>query len=166
MAIADRVAVMRAGRIEQVGSPAEIYARPSSLFVARFVGESIVLPGQVAALGGEGGDAVDVPGVGRLVGYATAPLAAGAQVQVLLRPQHLQLRPLEAAPATLPGWNRLTAEIEQVLFLGHRTECYLRLGEHRFIVWQNTPLAPSLRPGAPALIEWQAQDTLLLRAER
>jgi ABC-type Fe3+/spermidine/putrescine transport system ATPase subunit len=166
MAIADRVAVMRAGRIEQVGSPAEIYAKPSSLFVARFVGESIVLAGRVAALGGESGDAVDVPGIGRLVGYATASLAPGEQVQVLLRPQHLQLRPVDGAPAPLPGWNRLSAEIEQVLFLGHRTECYLRLGEHRIIVWQNAPLAPSLRSGAPALIEWQARDTLLLRAER
>jgi len=166
MAIADRVAVMRAGRIEQVGSPAEIYARPSSLFVARFVGESIVLAGKVAALGGDGGDVVDVPGAGRLTGEGIAPLSVGEQVQVLLRPQHLQLRPVEGAPAALPGWNRLTAEIEQVLFLGHRTECYLRLGEHRFIVWQNTPLAPSLQAGARALIEWQAQDTLLLRAER
>jgi ABC-type Fe3+/spermidine/putrescine transport system ATPase subunit len=118
------------------------------------------------ALGGDSGDVVEVPGAGRLTGHGIAPLTTGEQVQVLLRPQHLQLRAVEGAPVVLPGWNRLSAEIEQVLFLGHRTECYLRLGEHRFIVWQNAPLAPSLRPGVPALIEWQARDTLLLRAER
>src|SRR5262249_54153844 len=67
MAIADRIALMRAGRIEQLGNASEIYAAPRNLFVARFVGESNVLDGRVAPSDGRA-DAVDVPGIGRLRG--------------------------------------------------------------------------------------------------
>ena len=65
MAIADRIAVMQGGRIEQIGSTHEIYEKPASLFVGRFIGESNTFPAKIA--GTEAGRSLfDVKGLGRL----------------------------------------------------------------------------------------------------
>ncbi len=91
--ISDRVAVMRAGRIEQVSTPDELYLRPVNRFVAGFVGEANFLPGLVRH--GE---------VQTIVGRFRAPadeLAEGARAEVLLRPEQLHMLPvsrLETAP--------------------------------------------------------------------
>ncbi|MGH2427563.1 MAG: ABC transporter ATP-binding protein [Candidatus Limnocylindria bacterium] len=81
--IADRVAVMRAGRIEQVSTPDELYLRPANRFVAGFVGEANLLPGEVRH--GE---------VMTLVGRFRAgddSLADGTRAEVLLRPEQLHM---------------------------------------------------------------------------
>ena len=85
--ISDRVAVMRAGRIEQISTPDELYLRPVNRFVAGFVGEANLLPGEVRH--GE---------VQTLVGRFRAgddALADGARVEVLLRPEQLHMLPVE-----------------------------------------------------------------------
>jgi len=84
--ISDRVAVMRAGRIEQVSTPDELYLRPANRFVAGFVGEANFLSGEVH------GDEVHT-----LVGhFRAAPgfLAQGARADVLLRPEQLHMLPV------------------------------------------------------------------------
>ncbi|MGQ0608423.1 MAG: ABC transporter ATP-binding protein [Chloroflexota bacterium] len=91
--ISDRVAVMRAGRIEQVSTPDELYLRPVNRFVAGFVGEANLLPGDVRH--GE---------VQTLVGRfraGSSSLADGARAEVLLRPEQLHMLPvhrLSSAP--------------------------------------------------------------------
>jgi iron(III) transport system ATP-binding protein len=85
--ISDRVAVMRAGRIEQISSPDELYLRPINRFVAGFVGEANLLPGEVR--GGE---------VRTLVGRFRAPdgsMADGDRAEVLLRPEQLHMLPVD-----------------------------------------------------------------------
>jgi iron(III) transport system ATP-binding protein len=85
--ISDRVAVMRAGRIEQVSSPDELYLRPINRFVAGFVGEANLLPGHVR--GGQ---------VHTLVGRFRTPdrsLADGDRAEVLLRPEQLHMLPVD-----------------------------------------------------------------------
>jgi iron(III) transport system ATP-binding protein len=85
--ISDRVAVMRGGRIEQVSTPDELYLRPANRFVAGFVGEANLLPGEVRH--GE---------VQTLVGRFRAPggtLADGARAEVLLRPEQLHMLAVE-----------------------------------------------------------------------
>ena len=85
--ISDRVAVMRAGRIEQISTPDELYLRPVNRFVAGFVGEANLLPGEVRH--GE---------VQTLVGRFRAgdgALADGALAEVLLRPEQLHMLPVE-----------------------------------------------------------------------
>ena len=85
--ISDRVAVMRAGRMEQVSSPDELYLRPINRFVAGFVGEANLLAGEVR--GGE---------VRTLVGRFRSPvgtLADGARAEVLLRPEQLHMLPVD-----------------------------------------------------------------------
>ncbi len=85
LAVADRIGVMRAGRIEQFGSPVEIYASPATEFVADFVGRVNRLGGTVVSA-----SAVEIPGVGQL--SAETGLGSGAPVNVLIRPEQLGIR--------------------------------------------------------------------------
>jgi spermidine/putrescine transport system ATP-binding protein len=80
LTMSDRIAVMRKGRLAQVGTPEEIYSAPSNLFVAEFVGEASFLPGEVIETGAvrlRGGEVVKV----------TTELSPGTEVTVALRPE-------------------------------------------------------------------------------
>ena len=96
LVMADRVAVLREGRLLQFATPREIYERPANRAVATFVGHSTILPGKVA-------------GTGRVdLGFAelqvdTGPRPAGAQVWALLRPEYLHPDPPPGTPNRLPG---------------------------------------------------------------
>ena len=91
--ISDRVAVMRAGRIEQVGDPQAIYLRPSNRFVAGFVGEANFLRGVAR-------DGAVVTPVGRFP--LPDSFAEGDELEVLLRPEQLDMLPAdETSPASM-----------------------------------------------------------------
>jgi putrescine transport system ATP-binding protein len=88
MVMAQRIAVMRAGRIEQIGSPRAIYEEPMTRFVASFIGDVNLLEGEVVAsseglitLRLAGGDEVKAAGVA----------ASGTKVALAVRPEHMQL---------------------------------------------------------------------------
>jgi iron(III) transport system ATP-binding protein len=83
LTLADRVAVMRAGRIEQVGTPERIYGEPASPFVATFVGVANLVPGHV-----QGTEAATALGCVRLL-----PPAGAGPALVVVRPEHLDLEP-------------------------------------------------------------------------
>ena len=90
LVMSDRIAVMRAGRIVQLGSGSDIYEQPADTFVARFLGESNLLEGTVGALA-DGRATLDVPGFRRpLEGRAAHGLQAGAKASALLRPESVR----------------------------------------------------------------------------
>jgi ABC-type Fe3+/spermidine/putrescine transport system ATPase subunit len=95
LVMSDRIAVMRAGRIIQIGAGAELYERPADVFVARFLGESNLLAGTIRWLDGDRG-AVVVPGLelpleGRLPrGPSAASLAVGGPALALVRPESIR----------------------------------------------------------------------------
>ncbi|MGQ3212388.1 ABC transporter ATP-binding protein [Shinella sp.] len=94
-ALSDRVAVMRAGRLEQVGTPHELYSRPATRFVADFVGQSNFIDGRVEP---------EAPGVLRAKGGEVIPLPAPAEAgprTIVVRPENVALYP--AKPAQLPA---------------------------------------------------------------
>ena len=84
MSMADRIAVLERGRVEQIDPPVELYERPRSLFVARFIGTNNLFEGRAAAGG------VEVAGLG-LLPAAAQPLPAGAPAWFGDRPEHLRL---------------------------------------------------------------------------
>jgi iron(III) transport system ATP-binding protein len=90
MALSDRIVVMQAGRVRQVGSPLEIYARPADRFVADFIGRVNFLPGRVRALGPDGAR-VDVHGRELAVPSADARLRSGEPASVVVRPETIRL---------------------------------------------------------------------------
>lgn len=113
LALSDRVAVMNAGRIEQVDTPDRLYGRPSSAFVARFVGEQNVLPGRVAEV--RGARVAVETAVGPVVATARGRIAPGDAVEVMIRPERLLLdhdrRDGGLAEADAEGWNHLRGDL-------------------------------------------------------
>lgn len=98
--ISDITAVMNAGRLEQVGTPIDLYKRPRNMFVAQFVGLSNILEAEVVGRS-EGMPLVRV--LGWLVRVAEAPQGLGAKVHLVLRPEMIALLPngAEGLPATV-----------------------------------------------------------------
>jgi iron(III) transport system ATP-binding protein len=111
---ADRVAVMRAGRIMQEGTPAEVYREPVDLDTARFVGEALELPASVTGTDGEH-VTLDSP-LGRLAAHAAGSTAPGAHGALVIRPEQLVLTD---DPGALRGDDLGTATVTQVRYHGH-----------------------------------------------
>jgi tungstate transport system ATP-binding protein len=112
--LGDRIAVMMGGRIHQTGTPAEVFGRPVSEEVARFVGVETILPGRVAAaqgglltveVNGEKVDALGVAGVGE-------------QVLLCLRPEDLVIRRREERASPDSARNHLEGRVEESILLG------------------------------------------------
>ncbi len=117
MALADRLAVIDLGRVIQSGVPHELYNRPIDVFVARLLGPTNLLQGQVEghaiALSGGGEVVVRTP-LGRLIGHShSVPVEQGTPVTVTVRPETLAF-----GPTIPPGWNRFPAMIERIEFRG------------------------------------------------
>jgi len=116
--MSDRIAVMRAGRIEQLGRPTEIYERPATRFVAGFIGSINMLPARVTgARDAQGMAALDC---GAGPAQARVPDGAGATATLTIRPERLRLG--EAPPGAI-AW---PATIERIIYLGARIEMRLR----------------------------------------
>jgi putative spermidine/putrescine transport system ATP-binding protein len=94
LSISDRVAVMDAGHIIQVGAPMEVYLKPSSRFVADFIGTSNHLPGRLA-----GNGRVEIEGYSLHVDIPVA-LRGHGQCAVCVRPEHVELAPLSGASSS------------------------------------------------------------------
>ena len=122
LSLADRVAVMDQGRIVQEGTPADIYDRPASLFVARFLGAGNVLAGWIEARDGENSARIVLDGCGHRLRLATGQ-PAGAMVDVVLRPDNLTIA---AQPAD--DVNRIPGRIAALAFQGSTVEYEVDIG--------------------------------------
>ncbi|MEQ9813740.1 MAG: ABC transporter ATP-binding protein [Azospirillaceae bacterium] len=129
LALADRIAVMGIGRIEQVGTPREIYDLPSTRYVADFVGQANEIAGRVASVGS--GTVQVETAIGTLTCQAPDPaLATGAAVGVLFRPEHCALGRTDAADAD----NLLSGVVERSLYLGPIVQYVIRCHDETLIV--------------------------------
>jgi len=122
LSLSDRIAVMRAGHIEQVGSPFEIYNRPRTEFVARFVGTLSTLRGTAGADG-----CVMIGGQPVRLAQPPADKSPGDAVTIALRPEAMVLKRL------VPGHNHLTAQVEGVTFLGAIVRVQLSVNGATFV---------------------------------
>lgn len=158
MSMADRIAVMHAGRVEQFDTPEAIYDRPATLFVATFIGTANLLPGRLVRADGadDAGFAVDCESGGRVPLAQATPCSRVGAVVLATRPEHLAL----AEPAA----DAVPATVEMVLPLGPSLVYELRLPgggtlkvtqprtaeQPRFAAGQAVGLR--LRPGSPASV--------------
>jgi ABC-type Fe3+/spermidine/putrescine transport system ATPase subunit len=121
LALADRLAVMDLGKVVQVGTPGDVYNRPADAFVAKLLGQTNLVQGQVEGAGARGEVIVRTP-FGRLIGQTIAgDPPSGTPVTVSIRPEALALGP--NVPA---GSNRFPATVERLAFLGEVREVHLR----------------------------------------
>ncbi len=120
LTMSDRIAVMNAGQILQIGPPADIYERPRTRFVADFIGQTNFLDGALTSVSGE--DAVvDVPEAGTVRGRSPYQSTAGGSVTLAVRPERVSLvQDLEGGvPDT---WNRLQGRVTEVIYAGNHTQ--------------------------------------------
>jgi len=136
MTMADRIAVMNEGRIEQLGEPLELYDRPANLFVAQFIGS----PAMNVFEGIFRKDAVEALGVRW---PATVKAAEGQSVTYGIRPEHLSF-----------GAQGIPAQIEVVEPMGAETEVLVRIGGQSFTVM--THGRASYGPGERVMVSPQA----------
>jgi putative spermidine/putrescine transport system ATP-binding protein len=149
LAIADRVGVMNKGRLEQLGPPMEVYARPATPFVAEFVGLTNRLAGAVR------GGAVEVRGTRLpLVG----PDAADGPAIALVRPETVAL---VADTDSIPG--PLVGKVIATAFLGATSRVTIDLGDATVLAQLPTAEATTLPPGTRVRLTLRADPVLIAR---
>jgi ABC-type Fe3+/spermidine/putrescine transport system ATPase subunit len=123
MSMSDRVVVMNHGRIEQIGSPREIYQSPRTDFVAQFVGAANLFPGEVKGANGAMGTRVRIEGLELVVG--NCDIAPGGRATVVIHPEAIRLMPV-SAPADGP--NVFDGIVRERYFLGRLEEVMVEVG--------------------------------------
>jgi spermidine/putrescine transport system ATP-binding protein len=149
LTMSDRIAVMQAGKVEQLGTPEELYERPASRFVADFIGTTNLLRGRVEADG-----SVRLSS-GEVVHVAHDGLAAGTALEISIRPESIQL-----VPATAEG--ALRASVAQAAYLGTTISYQVRTAGGLAL----TVLAPKtgirLPVGSDVAAAWSPSEALVL----
>lgn len=154
LSMSDRIAVMRAGRVEQIDAPDALYGRPLSAFVAGFIGSSNLLPCRR-----EGDHAVLASGQTVPVSLPSAPVEDGSDGFILLRPECVLLDPADGETSCA-----LSASVVETVFLGPVTQYTVQCGELNLLVsTANGPGNDGIRrPGDPVTVGWRTQDAVLL----
>jgi len=124
MTMSDRICLMNAGSIAQLGTPADLYFRPKNVFVADFLGESNLLD---AVVTGRSGDQVQISVQGGANVNAMAydsVIRDGKPVKLMLRPQNLQIH--DGPPAASINGGTLSAKLTDIMVTGSMTKLYLK----------------------------------------
>jgi spermidine/putrescine transport system ATP-binding protein len=170
MTMADTVAVMNGGRVEQRGAPADLYENPRTTFVAKFLGTSNLIEARLTDVSGD--DLVVTAAGGRLALPAErcAPTAVrqGDAVLVGVRPEKITLTHADDAGTIPGGRNRITGRIAHASFIGVSTQYVVDTpGCPGFAVYeQNIERDGRLVPGAEVVLHWNPAHTFGLDAAR
>lgn len=154
LSMSDRIAVMRAGRIEQLDAPAAIYAEPASAYVASFIGQQNFVHGTVRA----DGDAIDSV-IGTISGrWGGEIIAAGQPAVAAIRPEYIRLEQGEGSG--VPG------RVLGVSHLGETVQVAVRVGEDAtFLSRMPAPTAPRVGVDDSVRCVWSPEDARLFAAE-
>jgi spermidine/putrescine transport system ATP-binding protein len=160
LTMSDRIAVMSEGRVEQIGSPEDIYHEPETEFVAGFIGMANLLPAVIERLEGD-------HAVARVAGDrdVRAPAVEGLRVDdpgtLMIRPERMHLR-VDDPP---PGFVSIPAEVVDLVFQGPVVRFDLCTPDGSPIVAHVGPETdlPLLRPGDKVLVCWEPEAARFLR---
>jgi iron(III) transport system ATP-binding protein len=147
LALSDRIAVMHEGRLQQYGTPREVYRRPANRVVADFMGLVNLLPAEIRP---NGAGLVVAAGPLELALDLPPGARAGDKVDLAIRPESIQLK--SAANAGEPG---LRGVIEEHTYLGNLTEYVVALGPLKLRIQAGPEL--DLAPGSEALLSIDAE---------
>ncbi|WP_436739205.1 ABC transporter ATP-binding protein [Streptomyces sp. BBFR102] len=166
MTMADQVAVMNGGRVEQLGAPTDLYETPRTTFVANFLGTSNLVPARFGGRSGDdlllrAGDApLALPAARNGAAATTGPLLLG------IRPEKVSLVPVADAAHIHDGRNRLTGIIRTTRFIGVSTHYVIDspvcAGFEVYV--QNVERDPRLVPGAEVALHWNPAHSFGLDA--
>ncbi len=156
LSLSDRIAVFNNGRIEQVGTPAELYQRPETLFVGRFLGESTVLSGSMIDTAGAtttldvSGHAIRVPGQKNSTSLA-----------ILIRPENITLDEEGTVPES-SDVNTLPVTVLDANYLGSAWRCEVQLPDGSTGTVREAHSTGVREPGTRALMRWNVDSGVLL----
>ncbi|MEE1814554.1 ABC transporter ATP-binding protein [Streptomyces sp. SP18ES09] len=166
MTMADQVAVMNGGRVEQLGAPADLYENPQTTFVANFLGTSNLIEAEVVETGADvvvtaGGGKLRVPGA-----RCTSAARRGGTVLVGVRPEKISLAHADDAGSIADGRNRVTGRIVDSSFIGVSTQYVVNspAGAELQVYEQNVERDTRLVPGAQVVLHWNPAHTFGLDA--
>ncbi|MDN7999956.1 ABC transporter ATP-binding protein [Burkholderia multivorans] len=160
LAISDRIVVMNQGRVEQTGTPNQIWFEPASAFVAGFVGESVFVSGKVHAVREDGHyEFVSDDGLACTC-RALRSIAPGTPVSLMVRPDHVRIA---TAPSAAAG--TLRGRVAGSTFAGSRITYVIDIGRTSRVK-ASVPHAGAddtlLRPGDEVAVGWEIEDALLV----
>ena len=164
MTMADTIAVMNAGKVEQLGAPADLYENPRTTFVANFLGQSNFFDGSISERGADGYATVVVQG-----NHVRLPLtrvhSEGSNVHVGVRPEKLRIQFRDGAEIR-DNENRLEVVVSDSSFIGVSTQYLVDTawGQELTVFAQNTHRDERLVPGASAVITWAPDHSFALDA--
>lgn len=156
MAMSNRIAVMQAGRIHQIGSPREIYSRPANSFVANFIGDTNLLAGEITS---QAGEQVTVrTETGLSIRATGTPPTSGRAVQLSVRQELVRLgREAEGLPNIFP------ARVEDVLFAGSVVKYTVSIGGQRLVANAiNSSTVDLCAVGSTLNVGWDDGDVVVL----
>jgi spermidine/putrescine ABC transporter ATP-binding subunit len=163
--LSDRVAVMRGGRIEQIGAPRELYENPRNAFIATFVGTANVFTGRVLAQAGNSATVVigdDVVVVARCA--PDAPLQRGASVEISVRPENTLLSHADGRARS----DALTGTVRTVVYKGAEQLVNVELSSGRTVVAlvrSATHAETSWKPGDAVTAAWEQAAAFVMDSE-
>jgi putative spermidine/putrescine transport system ATP-binding protein len=160
LVMSDRIAVFNLGRLEQVGTPTELYERPATRFVAEFIGESNIFAGVAGPTVG-GFTIVEMPGV-RLRAVPTRPLVAGNRAVVSIRPERIVVKTSDLSPG---AENAVRGRISDIVYLGSARKYVVRTeAGHEVVTVQQARggAERGFETGAEVSLYWQAEDATVL----
>lgn len=159
LAMSNRIAVMNAGRIEQVGKPREVYEKPNSRFVAGFIGTTNFIEGRLDRRDGE--SLVVATASGALRANSPADIPAGTPVVASIRPEHIELRRAEDG---VTGPNVWTGTIRTRAFLGESVDHLVTVGGMELQV--RCPTTISIPPGSDVLLTFPEERCSVIPVEK
>ncbi|MFJ3748420.1 MULTISPECIES: ABC transporter ATP-binding protein [Streptomyces] len=167
MTMADTVAVMNGGRVEQLGAPADLYENPSTTFVANFLGTSNLIGGEIVSTGenlvvAAGGGKLSLP----RERCSASSTAAGGRLLLGIRPEKISLAHADDAGDIPAGRNRVTGRISDSSFIGVSTQYVVEspAGTALQVYEQNIERDTRLVPGAEVVLHWNPAHTFGLDA--
>lgn len=170
MTMSDRIAVMRAGRIEQLGAPEALYERPRTEFVAGFLGVSNLLDGRVTGRR-DGMVEITLPDGTRLRAPSEGTGAEG-EVRMGVRPEKLRVIAADAESAPAPeGLNAIAATILDASYIGVSTQYLVETADRvpMTVYAQNLETsgsAEALADGRRVILTWRPEHTFVIDERR
>ena len=164
MSMSDRIAILNHGRIDQVGTPSEVYERPANPFVGRFLGEANLIEGTVFAPGRDIARLCLPSGLElRAPGNRSCDTGPG---MLFIRPERVEIEPGAAASGD-PSANTLAGNVRRCSFLGNILRYAVDVDGAAPITvdLQNAAGLAPLPVGAPVVLRWRVADSVILKSE-
>ncbi|MFD4643960.1 ABC transporter ATP-binding protein [Lentzea sp. NPDC058436] len=161
LVLSHRIAVMNAGRIEQVGYPEDVYERPATRFVAGFIGTSNILDAEVSGVDG-GLVSLNAPGATGLRAKFSGGVSHGKKVAATVRPEKVHLFNETSEPPT--GWCVLRGVVQDVVYTGVSTQFVVETpaGVLTAFVQNAQRIDDAGAPGQTVRMAWDPEFTVLL----